>query len=174
MGKIIITITVFLMTIQLHAQKLRKISTNIDFHINTTLYDRTLSNNGTGFGLALQTIINTKAKFTPTIEIASNVYGGTKQFFMTTDGKPIYGKSSVTTVFAGAMYNASSKFYFGGMIGAGFFNGEKYFAIKPFIGYQLLNKRIIAKIAWENIFQRDDISNKSFGYLSFGAGIKLF
>ena len=174
MRRIITTIIIFLITLQSYGQKHRKISTNIDFHINKTLYDRTLSNNGTGLGLALQTLFNTKTKFTPTIEIASDVYGGTKQFFINPDGKPIYAKTNVTTIFAGAMYNASAKFYFGGMLGAGFFNSEKYFSIKPFIGYQLFNKKMIAKIAWTNIFQRDDISNQSFGYLSFGAGIKLF
>lgn len=174
MCKIITTMIVFPVIFQAYSQKMRKISTNIDFHINNTLYDRTISNNSVGFGLAWQTFINTKTKFTPAIEIASEVYGGTKQFFMTADGKPIYAKSSVTTIFAGAMYKVSSKFYFGGMLGAGFFNSETYFAIKPFMGYQLFNKWMIAKIAWANIFQRDDISNQSFGYLSLGAGIKLF
>ena len=174
MYRIITIIIVALLVTPASAQKARKISTNLDFHLNRTIYDRTLSNNGVGFGLALQAQLNSNTKFTPALEIASDVYGGTKELFLTTDGKPIYAKSSVTTIVAGALYNVSPDFYSGGMIGAGFFNSKAYFAIKPVIGYQFLNKRLIAKISWVNIFQRDDISDQSFGYVSFGLGLKLF
>ena len=174
MYKIIAAIIPILMISGAHGQKNRNISANIDFHINSTLYDRTRSNNGVGFGLALQTLINTGTRFSPALEIAADGYGGTEELHMTPLGEPVYGKSSVSTVLAGSLFNVSSKFDIGGMLGAGFFNSEVHFAIKPFMGYRLFNDRVIAKIAWANIFQRDKISNQSFGYLSFGAGVKLF
>jgi hypothetical protein len=157
-----------------YAQQKRIISANIDFHVNRTIYDRTISNNGTGFGGALQLLAPLKSRFTPTLEVAADGYGGTKELHTTALGDPIYAKSDVVTVLAGTLLDVSPKFYVGGMAGTAFFNSSTWLTIKPCIGWRLLNNRIVLKMAWANVFQHDNISNQNFGYLSFGGGIKLF
>jgi len=157
-----------------YAQQKRILSANIDFHINRTLYDRTISNNGTGFGGALQLLIPVKSRFTPTLEVAADAYGGTKELHLTAQGDPIYAKSDVVTLLAGTSFDISPKFYVGGMTGAAFFNSRTWLITKPFIGWRLFNNRILLKVAWANVFQHDNISDQNFGYLSFGGGIKLF
>ncbi len=174
MFKIITLILAFLIVENVNGQQKKRFTTNIDLHINSTLYDRTIDNNGTGFGVALQGILQTRSKFAATMEISEDVYGGTKVFYMTSSGEPIYGKSGVATILLGPLYNISSKLNVGVIGGMGFFNDESYFAIKPSINYQLFNNKIIGKFAWANIFQKDNISDESFGYLSFGIGVKLF
>lgn len=131
MIKLLSTIFALIIVVNTTAQKQRKFSSNIDFHINNTLYDRTASNNGAGFGIALQGILHTSSKFSPSIEIAGDVYGGTKELYLTASGEEIYAKSGVATLMAGTLYNVTSKFNVGVMLGAGFFNDESYFAIKP-------------------------------------------
>jgi hypothetical protein len=157
-----------------YAQHKRALSANIDFHVNSTLYDRTISNNGTGFGGGLQILLPLKSKFTPTLEIAADAYGGTKELHMTAQGDPIYAKSDVVTVLGGTLFDLSPKFYIGAMTGTAFYNSGTWLTIKPCIGWRLLNNRLVLKAAWANVFQHDNISDQNFGYLSFGGGIKLF
>jgi len=38
-------------------QKQKKISACVDFHVNTTVYDRTVNNNSVGFGAGIQAFL---------------------------------------------------------------------------------------------------------------------
>ena len=157
-----------------YAQKPGSISCNIDIHINNTLYDRTLPNNGTGFGLGIQGLVKMNPQCMGVIDVATDAYGGTKQLFLTADGKPIYSKGGVVTAFAGAVFQPYSKWYVGITAGAAFFNSNAWFGIKPLIGIPFLHQRLIFKMGMVNIFQRDEVSHQNFGYLTFGLGVKLF
>jgi hypothetical protein len=169
------SILILLITATCFGQKQKKVSVYADFHINKTLYDRTITNNAGGFGGGLQLFLNTTSKLRPGIEFTGDAFGGTKEMYLTNDGRPIYSKDVVTAILAGSSYQISGKFWFNGAAGAAFFNEAVYFTIKPAIGFYFpTNKRLLAKISLTHIFQRDDISDESFGYLNFCIGIKLF
>jgi hypothetical protein len=156
-------------------QEQDKVSGYIDLHINKTVYDRTLSNNAGGFGAGLQAFIHTKTKFSPAIEISSDAFGGTKQLYLTSDGKPIYAKDVVSNILLGSEYRVSKKIYFNVSAGPCFFNSAIYFAVKPAVGIFFPgNQLLVAKISLTHVFQRDNISNESFGFVNFGLGVKLF
>ncbi len=156
-------------------QKQKKVSGYIDFHVNTTLYDRTISNNAGGFGGGLQVFMNTKTKFRPSIEIASDAFGGTKEMHLTSDGRPIYAKDFVTAILAGSSYDFFDRLYLNVAAGPSFFNSAAYLTIKPAIGvYFPRNHFFVFKTSFTHIFQHDDISNEGFGFLNFSLGIKIF
>jgi hypothetical protein len=174
MKKFILLLWLFSGISDTHAQKQKKLSVNLDIHINNTLYDRTLPNNATGFGFGMQTLIITNSPWKGIVDLAADAYGGTKQLFLTVDGKPVYSKSDVVTAFAGVVFEPNSKWYGGITAGTAIFNSHVYFGLKPLIGIPFLRQRMIFKIGMVHIFQRDEISNQSFGYLTFGLGVKLF
>lgn len=153
----------------------QKVHAYTGVHINTTLYDRTITNNAIGFGAWLRASVNTNSFFNPEVEVSASAYGGTKELYVTADDKPIYAKSGVATVMVGTMINLSHTFYTGLLAGPAFFNSKTYMGLQPVMGCYLTKKQIITvRVSFTNIFQHDDIGNKNFGYLGFGAGIKLF
>src|SRR5258706_11900925 len=73
--RIILTILLccFILT-QSFGQTHRKISTYLLAEYNNTLYDYTIGNNPWGVGLGLQTFLNNKTKFKPTLEFTGDIY----------------------------------------------------------------------------------------------------
>lgn len=168
-------ILILLITANCFGQKPKKVTAYADFHINKTLYDRTISNNAGGFGGGLQFFLNTSSEFRPGIEFTSDAFGGTKELYLTSDGRPVYSKDVVTTILAVSSYRLSEKLWFTAAAGTSFFNQAVYFTIRPAIGiYFPANKRLHAKISFTHIFQHDEISGQASGYLNFGIGIRLF
>lgn len=144
-------------------------------HVNTAMYDRTITNNAIGFGAWLRGSVETNSVFSPAAEATVSVYGGTKELYVTEDDQPINAKSGVITLMGGSMIKLSNTFYTGLLAGPAFFNNKTYLSLQPVMGCYITKRQIItARISFTNIFQHDDISNKNFGYLSFSAGVKLF
>lgn len=157
------------------AQKDRPVSAFGSLGVNSTLYDRTISNNGVGFGAGMQVYIRTKSFIRPAIEATAEGYGGNKMLYVTADGKPIYAKEEVFTLFGGVYIQATRRLFFTGTGGPAFFNGRAYPAIKPAAGYYFLPGRQLAgRVSFTNVFQRDEVSSQSFGYLTFSVVAKLF
>lgn len=167
--------TGFLISTCCLAQKDRKISACIAFNVNATQYDRTISNNATGFGAGLQVYMRTKTWVRPALDLSADVFGGTKLLYLTNDDKPIYAKDAITTLYAGAYFQPSRRFFAVLTGGPSFFNNHAYLGIKPGCGYYLLrSKQLAVKVCFTNVFQRDGISNQSFGYWNFSLAAKLF
>lgn len=157
------------------AQKDRQFSAYASLNVNNTLYDRTLSNNGVGFGAGAQINMRTGLWVRPLVDFSADGYGGTKELYMTADGKPIFGKSEVINVFGGVLVNLPKRFFASFSAGPSFIDGSRYFGIKPAIGYYCLpGRQLAARVAFTNVYQRDDISNQSFGTLVISAAVKLF
>lgn len=153
----------------------RKLSAFLSFQVNKTLYDRTISSNSGGIGFGLQTNLNTKTWFKPTLEVNADAFGGTKEFYTTLDGKPIYAKSEVFSAYIGAFIQPAGKLSIATTFGPSFYNTKTYLGIRPSICYYpSKSKKWTAKGCFTNIFQRDDVSNESFGYFSFALALKLF
>jgi len=156
-------------------QEDRKISAYASLNVNLTQYDRTISNNAVGFGAGAQINMRTGAWVRPLICFSADGYGGTKELYMTAGGKPIMGKSEVINVFAGVLVNLPKRFFASFTMGPSFIDGNTYVGIKPAIGYYCLpGRQLAARVAFTNVYQRDDISNKSFGTLVISAAVKLF
>ena len=155
-------------------QSLKKVSVCADFHVNKTIYDRTPTNNAGGFGGGLQVFLNTKSGINPTIEATSDAFGGTKELYVTSDGRPIYSKDAVGSILGGVSLKVSTRSYFTIAAGPSFFNWKSYLTVKPALAIRFPdNQRFVFKIAFMHVFQHDDISSKPFGYLNFGLGIRF-
>ena len=153
----------------------RPVSLYVSADVNHTLYDRTYSNNAVGFGAGLQLYVRTKTWVRPALDVSSYIYGGTKEMRVTADGRPIYAKDGVTSVYGGVYLQAAPRWFGSFTAGPSFFNGSTYFGIKPGVGYYLLKGRqLAAKISFTNIFQHDDISNENFGYYTVSFALKVF
>lgn len=173
--KILFFILILIISADCFGQKQKKVSAYADFHVNATRYDRTLSNNAGGLGIGFQTFINIKSKFRPGIELNSDAFGGTKELYMTPDGKPISGKSVTGNILIGSSYPITKRFYIHAAGGLSFFNSEVHFTVKPTIGFYFpATQLLVAKISLTHVFQRDEISNESFGFLNFAIGIRIF
>ncbi len=167
--------TTLLLSIHCFCQADRPVSAYVAFNVNSTMYDRTLANNAVGFGAGLQLYIRTKTWLRAALDVNGEVFGGTKQLYVADGNKPIYSKDEVVTVFAGIYTQPSKRVFATFTLGPAFFNNSTYLGIKPGVGYYLVKGRQLAvKICFTNIFQHDDISNKSFGYFNFSLAVKLF
>ena len=91
-----------------------KISSYLSVQYNKTIYDITYGNNPSGIGLGLETVLNTKTKFKPVIEITGDIYLENDNVFrMTTTGEEIESIGSMVDLFAGSAFNPNQKqFYF--------------------------------------------------------------
>jgi hypothetical protein len=157
------------------AQEKHKVHTYLDFHVNTTVYDRTRSNNAGGFGGGFETYLRTRSKFRPTLAVSGEAFGGTKELYLTADGRPIYAKSSLLSILAGSSYEGNGRMFINLAAGPSFFNSVVHLAVRPTIGvYFPANRQFVFKTSFTHIWQRDEISNDPFGFLSFAIGIRLF
>ena len=173
MKQIFFFVTLFIST-HSFSQEDKKVSILLSLQANKTFYDRTASNNSSGVGLGLQTLLNTKTIVRPTLEINGDIFGGTKELYLTADEKPIYSKSGVLSIHGGPFIQLSNQFYISATIGSHFYNDDVHFSARPSIGvYPTKGKKWTMKTSFTNVFQRVDISNESFGYLSFAIALKL-
>jgi hypothetical protein len=157
------------------AQKARKLSAFFSFQYNKTLYDRTISNNSGGLGFGLQTTLNTGGPVQPTLELNADRFFGTKELRLTPEGKPVYSKGGVTSIFAGPQIGVGERLFFSATAGASIYNGAAHFGLRPAVGvYLSQSRKWFLKSSFTDVFQRDDFSDKSFGYLSFALALKLF
>lgn len=152
-----------------------KLSTFLSFQANKTLSDRTITNNSGGLGLGLQTSFNTGTWIKSTLEINADLFTGTKELYVTENGKTIESKSGMLSLYAGPMFQPTERLFLTATVGASIYNSEAHLGIRPSIGYHLSkNKRWMTKASYTNVFQRDEISNERFSYLSFALALKLF
>ncbi|HYC28749.1 MAG TPA: hypothetical protein VEB42_08030 [Chitinophagaceae bacterium] len=164
-----------LMATNCFSQADRKLSTFLAFQVHHTLYDWTIQNNKGGFGLALQTHLNTKTPVRPMLEINADFFMGNKIAYLTTDGKFIDGKSGVMGVYAGPQLQLKERVLIAATMGASLFHGQPHFGIRPSLASYLgANKRWMAKASFTNVFQGNDFSHEDFGYISFALGLRLY
>jgi len=176
MQKFITTLlTCFILTLTF-GQTERKVSTYLLAHFNKTIYDRTLGNNPWGVGLGLQTFLNNKTKFKPTIELTGDIYiEDDKLLRLTPDGKAIDGINGIINVFAGSSFHTTENIYLYFLLEPSFINNKTLLGIKPSFGFYFTkNKRWTSKISYINIFNREPTSKEDFGSIGLSVGLKLF
>lgn len=169
-----IVLAIFFVT-NCYCQNNRKLSAFLSFQGNKTSYDRTITNNNGGMGFGLQTNLNTKTRVKPTLEINADLFAGTKELYLTADFKPIDAKSGVLGIYTGPLFEPMKRLFIAATFGASIYNNQAHFGVRPSVGlYSSKRKNCAVKISFTNIYQRDDISNESFGYFSFALAVKLF
>lgn len=174
MKKLYFGLTIFIVT-NCFSQPNRKLSVFLSFQANKTLFDRTITNNNGGIGFGLQTNLNTKTRVKPTLELNADFFAGTKELYLTSDFKPIEAKSGVSGIYIGPLFEPVKRLFIAATFGTSIYNNKAHFGIRPSVGlYPSKRKNCTAKVSFTNIFQRDDINNKSFGYFSFTLALKLF
>jgi hypothetical protein len=173
--KYLSTLLFLLFTVAAFGQKRNAIDGYLSFLYNKTTNDRTITNNRSGFGFGMEIIGNTGNKFRPVVQLNSNLFFGTKELYTDLEDKVIDSKGSVTTLFGGGRIEAGNKAFGSLTVGAAFYNKQAYFGLRPLIGiYTSATKKVSAQVSYTTIFQRDEISNQSFGFLSISLGLQLF
>ena len=146
----------------------------VSFQYNTTIHDRTKSNNKNGVGLGLELLLNSGKWIRPALQVNGCLFGGTKEFYTTIDGKPIYSKQTIATIFGGFQFNTGKHLFSSLTAGAAFYNGNSHFGVRPSLGFYLsTNKKAALYTSYTNIFQKDEISDEPFGYISFALALKF-
>src|SRR5689334_17287418 len=109
------TLTVFLccfILLQSFGQTQRKVYGYLSVQYNKTIHDRTLGNNPWSVGLGLQTFLNTKARFKPTIDLtADGSLEDDKVLRLTSDNKPVNDVRGVINLFVGSSFIPTQNFY---------------------------------------------------------------
>jgi hypothetical protein len=176
MQKIIASLLLCFILTQSFAQQQKKISTYLLGQYSQTLYDRTKNNNPWAIGAVVQVFFNTSTKIKPIVEFNADAYlEDDKVLRLDANGNPIGSVGSIATFFAGISYYPAKQVYLSFSAGPGFANGNILLGIKPAVGFYFSsNKKWTAKIAFTNIFNRDEKTKQDFGALSFAIGAKLF
>lgn len=163
----------FLQTITIRAQD--KISGYFSLQYNKTIYDISVGNNPSGVGLGLETFINSPSKFKLAIDITGHIYlENDKVFRMTTNGEEIKDVVAMINIFTGLSFQPTEQAFVSFVAGPSFIN-ETSFGIKPSMGFYFnKTKKVMGKMSFINVFNRDKSSKGSFGTISFAIGFKLY
>lgn len=176
MQKITATILLCFILTYSFGQTQKKISTYLLTQFNTTLYDVTKGNNPWGVGLGLQTFLNNKTTFKPTIELTGDFYLEDDKVFRTNSfGSPLNDVRTMVNLFIGTSYNPTKKTYLSVVVGPSFISGQTYLGIKTSVGFYFTKlQRWTGKVSYINIFNRYMTTKEDFGSLSLAVGLKLF
>jgi hypothetical protein len=157
------------------AQKEKRLSGYFSAGANIMAYDRFIefTHAGAGAGLQLHYTINPKlkAQFDATVSLFSI----NKILFLFENGQTAGPKQFVFTTFAGLVYSPVKRTEAGISAGPSFVEDDVYAGIKPCIGYYFGKKeRVKALASLTHIFEKNSISKKNTGFVSFGIAVKLF
>ncbi len=173
------TLTIFLLFFTLQhsfGQIQKKTITCLSVQYNKTIYDKTIGNNPWGTGIGLQTIINNKTKFKPTIEVTADIYLEDDKVFRTNpDETEIGDVRGMVNLFAGTSFHPAQTIYLSFIAGPSFIGGQILLGVKPSLGFYFSkSQKWAGKISYINIFNRHKTTNGDFGSLSLGIALKLF
>ena len=125
-----IFIAILLLTLsltQVYGQSQRKLSTYFLTQYTKTIDDVTKGNNPWGMGLGLQTFLNNKTKFKPTIELTGDIYlEDDKVFRADSTGTGFKDVRGMTNIFIKSSFNPTKNSY------VSFVAGPSFFAAKPY------------------------------------------
>ncbi len=179
MHKIITALLLCFVLTQTFGQIQRKVSIYLLTQYNNTRYDYTIGNNPWGIGLGLQTFLNNKTKFKPTIELTGDVYlEDDKVLRLNPDGsipKKDNDVRGMVNLFVGSSFHPIQSIYLSFVAGPSFISGQTLLGIKPSLGFYFSKtQKWTGKISYINVFNRTQVAKEDFGTLSFAIGLKLF
>ena len=158
-----------------NAQKKQLFAGYISAGANIMAYDRFIkfTHSGAGAGLQLHYTINPKLK--AQFDATASLFSINKILFVFENGQTAGPKQFIFTTFAGLVYSPIKKIEAGISAGPSFVDGGVYAGIKPYISYYFGKKeRVKAQASLTHIFEKNSISKKNSGFISFGFALKLF
>lgn len=145
MQKFLTILCAFFILTQSFGQTPRKVSTFLLTQYNSTLYDYTKGNNLWGIGLGLQTFLNNKTKFKPTIELTGDIYlEDDKVLRLNPDGSFPQDDNSVrgmVNLFVGSSFHPTQNIYLSFLAGPSFISGQTLLGTKPSFGFYFSNNQ---------------------------------
>jgi hypothetical protein len=178
MKKFILAIAITITLLPAAAQRVKKVSTHLDFIQQFTISDKTIKNNHWGMGLGLQTTILPYGKFRPTIDASGFYYFAKyKLLYVNPDDSPIPDVEHLVNLFAGVSYKPTSTLYFSLVGGPSFVSEQTLFGIKPSVGaYFSPSQKWKAQLSYLHIFNRgqEEWQVQDFTSLALSIGIRLF
>ena len=175
MKKIILFLSGLFILTNSFSQNTKRVMLFLAPEVSPTLSDRTKANNLTGIGLGFQLTVNTKTKFSPTINITDDfAFLDDKVFRTNSDGTEMLSLENVLKLFVGTNFNFTEAFYISLLAGPSFINGETLAGIKPSIGFYLpKTKRLTATVGYTTIFNRNSGQKENYTSLNFSIGLRL-
>ncbi len=179
MHKVITTILLCFILTQSFGQTQRKVSTYLMTQYDNTLYDYTIGNNPWGIGLGLQTFLNNKTKFKPTIELTGDIYlEDDKVLRSNPDGSFSENGNDVrgmVNLFVGSSFHLTQRIYLSFVAGPSFISGQTLLGIKTSFGFYFSKtQKWTGKVSYINVFNRIPAAKEDFASLSLAIGLKLF
>jgi hypothetical protein len=178
MQKIITTFLFFFILTYSFGQTQKKITNYLMVQYNKTMYDVTTGNNPWGVGLGLQTFLNNKTKFRPTVELTGDIYLEDDKVLRYNADSSIQKNNDVRAMinlFIGSTFNLTQNVSLSFVAGPSFVSGQTLLGIKPSIGFYFSkNHHWTGKLSYINIFNRDKTTKEDFGSLSLAIGLQLF
>jgi hypothetical protein len=176
MQKVITTLLLSFILTHAFGQTQRKVSTYLLAQYNHTMYDRTIGNNPWGVGFGLQSFLNNKTKFKPTIELTGDTYlMDDKVLRLNPDGSIIKDVPGMVNLFIGPSFHPTRNIYLSFIAGPSFIGGQTMLGIKPSFGFYFSqSQKWTGKVSYINIFNRDETTNQDFGSISVAVGVRLF
>ena len=175
MKKLTLFFVSFFIILLVFGQTSKKFTGILQAQANITIYDRFVDLNKSGPSLGLQIRYKAAKKIKLQFDLNANAFGGVKILLLFEDGTVVPSKEFVLTSFAGVVYSPHPNIELGISAGPSFWGNVIHLGTKPSIGVYLNKKKSVKSfIALTHIYQRDRDSNKSFGFISTGLGIKIF
>ncbi len=175
-NSILAAIVLCLMVKQSFGQEQRKTALYLQGQYNQTLYDVTRLNNPRGMGLGLQLFLPHTPVLKSTIDLTADAYlGGYKVMYLDADGAGINDIGSMINFFAGGAYQPTRSVYLSFVGGPSFLGGVVKLGVKPAVGFYLSsNQKWMGKLAYINIFNRENKIKEDFGSVSLSLGVRLY
>lgn len=170
----LLILLIFCTTNNCFGQVNKRLSALISFNVNATTYDRTKTNNSGGVGFGVLTIVGKANRLKALFEVGGDLFAGTKELYITSDGKPIDAKSGVLGFYGGPLLNLTPALFITAEAGASIYHSRLHAGLRPSIGlFPTKGKKWLIRTSFTHIFQRDEISREGFGYLGFSIALKL-
>jgi hypothetical protein len=142
---------------------------------NGMAYDRYISFTHVGPGVGLQVGYTINPTLKIQLDAAASSFIINKILFVFPDGQTAGPKQFIFTSFAGIVYAPVKKVEAGLSAGPSFIEGAVYAGFRPYISYYPGKKdRIKALLSLTHIFEKNSISKKNTGFISFGLAVKIF
>ena len=175
MKKLLLPVIFTFIIVIVFGQKVKRVTGVISAQANIMAYDRLIQYIHSGAGAGLQVCYNATHKIKPLVDVTASLFSTNKILLVFADGTTTAPKDFVLTTFAGLAYSPIKNLEISISTGPSFVKGGTYAGIKPCVGYYFGKKELIkAHAALTHIFERDRVSKKNAGFISFGIALKLF
>jgi len=164
----------FLITAAAQAQKKQLFTGQISAGANIMAYDRFIDFTKAGAGAGLQLGYTLHPKLKAQFDITGSMFSVNKILFVFENGQTAGPAQFVLTTMAGLVYKPFKSVETVLAAGPSFLGGGVYAGIKLYLGYYFgKNETVKAYASLTHVFEKNSISKKNMGFISFGLALKI-